>query len=128
MSSIFSRIVASEIPCHRVWEDERHLAFLDVNPQQPGHTLVIPKTETDYLFDLDADAHAALWTAAHTVARHLKTKLACARVCVGVWGYEVPHAHIHLVPTKTIDDFMPPPARGGSDQAELAAMAARLAS
>ena len=72
MSSIFSRIVLGEIPCHKVWEDEKHLAFLDIRPVVPGHTLVIPKREVDYLFDLPEAEHAALWTAAHGVARRLK--------------------------------------------------------
>ena len=126
MSSIFSRIVDGEIPCHKVWEDEDHLAFLDLRPKTPGHTLVIPKREVSYIFDLSNDEHAALWRAAHTVGRHLKERLACARICVAVIGYEVPHAHIHLVPTNSIEEFgwaggMP------ADKDDLAAMATRLA-
>jgi len=126
MSSIFSRIVAGEIPCHKVWEDDRHFAFLDINPVAPGHTLVVPKREVDYLFDLDAEEHAALWTAAHGVARRLRGALGCARVCVAVLGYEVPHAHIHLIPTDSMAQF-PWPGGRPADEDDLAAMAARLA-
>lgn len=125
MSSIFSRIVAGEIPCHRVWEDDRHLAFLDIHPVTPGHTLVIPKREVDYLFDLDGDDYDALMRAARTVAVRLKERLACARVCVAVLGYEVPHAHIHLLPTNSLAEF-PWPGGATADQTELAAMAAKL--
>jgi histidine triad (HIT) family protein len=125
MASIFSRIVKGEIPCHKVWEDDRHLAFLDLRPVVPGHTLVIPKREIDYLFDLPAAEHAALWTAAHGVARRLKEKLGVARVCVTVIGFEVPHAHIHLLPANRMADI---PWRGGSpaNTDDLAALAAKL--
>jgi len=122
MASIFSKIVAGEIPCHRVWEDENHLAFLDIRPAQPGHTLVIPKREVDYLFDLSPEEHAELWTAAHTVAARLKERLGCERVCVLVIGWEVPHVHIHLIPTNGMGDVgMPPPVEVGEERmAELA--------
>ncbi|MHC4818833.1 MAG: HIT family protein [Planctomycetota bacterium] len=125
MSSIFSRIVAGEIPCHRVWEDDGHLAFLDISPVQPGHTLVIPKREVDYIFDLSEAEHAALWTAARTVARRLKAGLGCARVCTAVLGYEVPHAHVHLIPTNSLADF-PWPGGAAAPNDDLAALAAKL--
>ena len=125
MSSIFSRIVAGEIPCHKVWEDDGHLAFLDIHPVQPGHTLVIPKREVDYLFDLSGAEHAALWAAAHAVARRLKEVLGCARVCIAVLGYEVPHAHIHLIPTNSLAEF-PWPGGDPAPNEELAALAAKL--
>ncbi|MHC4550025.1 MAG: HIT family protein [Planctomycetota bacterium] len=125
MSSIFSRIVAGEIPCHRVWEDEEHFAFLDIRPVAPGHTLVVPKREVDYLFKLDEAEHAALWTATHRVARRLQEVLGCARVCVAVLGYEVPHAHIHLIPTNRMSEFPWPGGREASNE-ELAALAAKL--
>jgi histidine triad (HIT) family protein len=127
MPSIFSRIVTGEIPCHKVYEDDLHLAFLDLRPVKPGHTLVIPKREVPYLFDLPPEEHAALWEVAHGVARRIRERLQCARVCVAVIGYEVPHAHIHLVPTNAIADF---PWRGGHEARpeELAAMATRLGS
>ena len=126
MPSIFSRIIAGEIPCAKVYEDEAHFAFLDINPVAPGHTLVIPKREVNYLFDLGADEHAALWTAAHTVAGRLKERLGCERVCVAVLGYEVPHAHIHLIPTNSMAEF-PWPGGKPADADELAALAKKLA-
>ena len=125
MASIFGQIVHGDIPCHKVWEDDEHLAFLDIRPMAPGHTLLVPKREIDYLFDLTEEEHAALWTAARTVAAKLKSALGCKRICVGVWGYEVPHAHIHLVPTNDMRDFPPPPWNAVTD-GELATMAARL--
>lgn len=125
MASIFTKIVSGELPCHRVWEDEDHLAFLDIRPTQPGHTLVIPKREVDYLFDLSPEEHAALWSAAQTVATRLKERTGCRRVCVLVIGWEVPHVHIHLIPTNQLGDVgMPPPIDMSGE--ELAAMAARL--
>ena len=126
MSSIFTKIIEGDIPCHKVYEDENHFAFLDIRPMAPGHTLVIPKREVDYLFDLDEAEHAALWSTAHGLARKLKERLGCKRVCVAVIGYEVPHAHIHLIPTNSMADF---PWPGGKEmpQEELAALAAKLA-
>jgi histidine triad (HIT) family protein len=125
MSSLFTKIVRGEIPCHKVWEDDAHLAFLDINPIQPGHTLVIPKREVDYLFDLGEAEHAALWTAARGVAARLKEVTGCARVCVAVLGYEIPHAHVHLIPTNALTDF-PWPGGKPADQAALAELAAKL--
>jgi histidine triad (HIT) family protein len=109
MPSIFTRIVQGEIPCHKVYEDERHLAFLDINPIQRGHTLVIPKREVDYLFDLEPDEYAELWRVVHEVAAALKDQTGCKRVVLVVVGYEVPHAHVHLIPTFELDDFPIPP-------------------
>ena len=108
MSTIFDRIISGEIPCFKVWEDAEHLAFLDVNPRCVGHTLVIPKTPVDYLFGMDDAAYTKLQLAAKTVACLLKKKLACRRVAVGVWGFEVAHAHIHLFPANAISDAAPP--------------------
>ena len=101
MTTIFGKIIAGEIPCHRVWEDSEHLAFLDIQPWAEGHTLVIPKREEDYLFDLSPERSQALWAAAHHVAQRLKAELNCERVAVLVLGYEVAHAHIHLIPTRS---------------------------
>lgn len=125
MPTIFSRIVAGEIPCHKVWEDANHLAFLDIRPVVPGHTLVIPKREVEYLFDLPEAEYAALWRAAYGVARRLKEKLKVGRVCVTVIGFEVPHTHIHLLPANKISDV---PWRGGNaaKNEDLAALAAKL--
>jgi histidine triad (HIT) family protein len=105
MASIFSRIAAGEIPSWKVAEDERYYAFLDINPLAEGHTLVIPKKEVDYIFDLDADTYAGLWQFAARVARAVRTAIPCKRVGVAVLGMEVPHAHIHLVPLQTEGDL-----------------------
>jgi histidine triad (HIT) family protein len=126
MASLFTKIVEGEIPCHKVWEDDEHLAFLDIRPMAKGHTLIIPKKETDYLFDLSEEEIAAVWVAARKVARRLKQVTGCARICVGVWGYEVPHAHVHLIPTNSMADFPPPPGATDGDPEELAALARDL--
>lgn len=98
MSSIFSKIVAGEIPSYKVAEDDKFLAFLDVFPLQKGHVLVIPKVEVDYLFDLDSETYLGLMSFAHKVANKMKRVLPCSRIGVAVIGLEVPHAHIHLIP------------------------------
>ena len=105
MASIFSRIVAGEIPSWKVAEDDRFYAFLDINPLAEGHTLVIPKQEVDYIFDLDEEIYAGLWQFAARVARAIGTVIPCKRVGVAVLGMEVPHAHIHLVPLQTEGDM-----------------------
>lgn len=105
MASIFSKIVAGEIPCYKVAEDDRHLAFLDINPMAPGHTLVIPKQEIDYLFDMTDEDYTSLELFAKRVAKAIKSAMPCARVAEAVLGMEVPHAHIHLVPIKTEADM-----------------------
>ena len=105
MASIFSKIAAGEIPSYKVAEDERFYAFLDINPLAEGHTLVIPRKEVDYLFDLDADTYAGLWDFAARVARAIRVAIPCKRVGVAVLGMEVPHAHIHLVPLQTEGDL-----------------------
>lgn len=98
MASIFSRIAAGEIPCYKVAEDADHLAFLDINPVHPGHVLVIPKKETDYIFDLPDQELASLMLFAKKVARGLRRAVPCTKVGVTVIGLDVPHAHVHLVP------------------------------
>lgn len=98
MASIFSRIVAGEIPCHKVAETEDCLAFLDISPIAKGHVLCIPKKEVDYLFDLDDELYCKLQLFAKKVARGLKKTIPCVKIGVGVIGVDVPHAHIHLVP------------------------------
>ena len=105
MASIFSRIVAGEIPSYKVAEDDRFYAFLDINPLVEGHTLVIPKKEVDYIFDLDEETYAGLWQFAARVAEAVKAAVPCKRVGVAVLGMEVPHAHIHLVPLQTEGDM-----------------------
>lgn len=98
MASIFTRIINGEIPCYKVAEDDRYFAFLDINPLTKGHTLVVPKQETDYIFDLDDKMLGDMMIFAKKIARKIKEKIACKRVTVVVLGMEVPHAHIHLIP------------------------------
>lgn len=103
--SIFSKIIVGEIPSYTVYEDSDVYAFLDINPMNKGHTLVVPKKEVDYLFDLDEESYTKLMLASRMLAQKLKEKLGCARVCVIVEGYAVPHAHIHLIPTNSPEDL-----------------------
>ncbi len=105
MATLFSRIAAGEIPSYKVAEDDRHFAFLDINPVHPGHVLVIPKKETDYIFDLDDDEYAALMLFAKRVAKALKAAIPCRKVGVTVIGLDVPHTHVHLVPMDKGDDM-----------------------
>ena len=105
MASIFSRIVAGEIPCYKVAEDERFFAFLDINPLAEGHTLVIPKKETDYLFDMEDREYQDLWLFAKKVARAVEEVVPCQRIGLAVLGLEVPHAHIHVVPINSVYDI-----------------------
>jgi histidine triad (HIT) family protein len=124
MASIFSRIVAGEIPCHRVFEDERTLAFLDIRPSTSGHTLVIPKVEVDHLFDLDDADYAAVWATTREVAHAIEVVTGAERVAVIVAGFEVPHAHVHLIPAQSMSDVHLGSA--AADEAQLVDMAARL--
>lgn len=106
MATIFSRIVAGEIPCHKIAEDEEFFAFLDINPVAKGHTLVIPKKETDYIFDLEDPLLGRMMAFAKRVARAQEAVIPCKRVGLAVMGLEVPHAHIHLIPiTKESDMY-----------------------
>lgn len=105
MPSIFTRIVNGEIPCYKVAENDHFLAFLDIQPLATGHTLVIPKKETDYIFDIEDQAYQDLWVFAKEVAVLLKKHIPCKRIGVSVIGLEVPHAHIHLIPLQTINDI-----------------------
>jgi histidine triad (HIT) family protein len=106
MASIFTRIINGEIPCYRVAEDERFIAFLDVRPLKPGHTLVVPKKEVDYIFDLDEETLAGMMIFAQKVASAIKEVIECKRIGVAVIGLEVPHAHIHLVPITRESDLL----------------------
>lgn len=105
MPSVFSRIIAGEIPCYKIAEDDRHFAFLDINPVNPGHVLVVPKHEVSYIFDLSDDEYLALQLFAKRVAEGLREAVECKRVGVAVIGLEVPHAHIHLVPISCEGDM-----------------------
>jgi len=105
MATIFSRIINGEIPSYKVAESSKFYAFLDINPLTKGHTLVVPKLEMDYLFDLDDDTLAEMMVFAKQVATHIKSGVECNRVAVAVIGLEVPHAHLHLIPITTEADF-----------------------
>lgn len=105
MASIFSRIAAGEIPSYKVAEDHQHFAFLDINPMAKGHTLVIPRREVDYLFDLSPEEYTQLMEFARKVALKLRKAIPCQRIGMAVLGMEVPHAHIHLVPLQTEADL-----------------------
>lgn len=105
MPSIFSRIIAGEIPSYKVAEDERHYAFLDINPMAEGHTLVVPKHEVDYLFNLSDEEYVALQLFAKRVAAAVEKAVPCKRIATAVIGLEVPHAHIHLVPINKESDM-----------------------
>ena len=126
MASIFSRIVAGEIPAHVVAEDADHLAFLDVQAVVLGHTLVIPKKEVDYIFDLEPQAYAALWLFAQKVARGLASAVPCKRVGITVIGLEVPHAHVHLVPMHTMDDINFSKPRIKQESEQMVSLARRI--
>ena len=105
MSSIFSKIVSGDIPAYKVAENEHHLAFLDIFPLAKGHVLVIPKKQTDYIFDITSDEYLELWKFAQKVAKGMDKVIACERIGVAVIGLEVPHAHIHLVPLNNVSDI-----------------------
>ena len=106
MSSIFTRIINGEIPCYKVAEDDRFIAFLDVRPLKPGHTLVVPKQEVDYIFDLDEETVAGMMVFARKIALAMKEVIECRRIGVAVLGLEVPHAHIHLIPLTRETDML----------------------
>ena len=105
MSSIFSKIISGEIPAHKIGENDRFLAFLDITPLQHGHTLVIPKEEVDYIFDMDDELLADMMVFAKQCAVRIKSAFPCRKVGVAVVGLEVPHAHIHLVPINAVSDM-----------------------
>jgi len=105
MSTIFSKIVSGEIPVHKVAESNEFLAFLDINPLAKGHVLVIPKKETDYIFDLEDDAYVGVWMFAKIVASGVKRAFPCKKVGIAVVGLEVAHAHIHLIPINHVEDI-----------------------
>jgi histidine triad (HIT) family protein len=105
VASIFTKIINGEIPAYKIAETEDYLAFLDVFPLRPGHTLVIPKTEVDYIFDMEDAHYAGLTLFAKKIAKALKKAVPCKRIGVAVIGLEVPHAHIHLVPIENVSDI-----------------------
>jgi histidine triad (HIT) family protein len=123
MASIFTRIINGEIPCYRVAEDDRFIAFLDVRPLKPGHTLVVPKKEVDYIFDLDAETLADMMLFAQKVAKAMKEVIECKRIGVAVIGLEVPHAHIHLIPISRESDLLVTNPRVSPSPAEAESLA-----
>ncbi len=126
MPSIFTRIVRGEVPCHKVAEDDRFLAFLDINPLREGHTLVIPKVEMDKFFDLPSDVLADIMPFAQIVANKITKAIPCNRIGVSVIGLEVPHAHVHLIPISSMldMDFNQPKLKLSPEQ--LASIAERI--
>ena len=118
MPSIFYKIVRNEIPSYKVYENENFLAFLDINPLKKGHTLVIPKIEVDYIFDLKSKQYQELWNFAKLVAKGMKRVIKCKRISIVVMGLEVPHAHIHLIPLDSMQDidFSQPKLNLSTDQ------------
>ncbi|NLX73065.1 MAG: HIT family protein [Bacteroidales bacterium] len=127
MATIFTKIIKGEIPCYKIAEDENYFAFLDINPLAKGHTLVVPKQEIDYIFDLDDKTLAGLAVFAKKVALALKASLPCKRIGVAVLGLEVPHAHIHLVPLQSEADinFSNPKLKLSKEEMEAIADAVR---
>ncbi|MCX6291324.1 MAG: HIT family protein [Bacteroidetes bacterium] len=105
MASLFTKIVNGEIPCYKVAEDEHYLAFLDISPLVKGHTLVIPKKEIDYIFDVEDELYKGLWHFSKRVSKAIEKAVPCKRVGIAVIGLEVPHAHIHLVPMNRVSDM-----------------------
>jgi histidine triad (HIT) family protein len=104
MATVFSKIIRGEIPCYKIAEDEHYFAFLDINPLKAGHTLVVPKLENDYIFDLDDKQLAGLILFSKKVAAAIEKVIPCNRIGIAVLGLEVPHTHIHLVPMDALDD------------------------
>jgi len=125
MSSLFARIIKGEIPCHKILENEEFLAFLDIKPITPGHTLVIPKKEIDYIFDLEDDLLGRLTIFSKKVAAMIKKEIVCKRIGIMVAGLEVPHTHIHLVPINAISDLNFAKAKPTPDD-QLAKVAERI--
>lgn len=126
MASIFSRIIQGEIPCYKIAEDEHFFAFLDINPLSKGHTLVVPKQEVDYLFDLDQETYAGLMLFAQKLAKAIDRSVPCLRVGVAVIGLEVPHAHVHLIPLQSDSiNFSDPKLKLDKEEFERIAAAIR---
>jgi len=128
MPSIFTRIINKEIPCHLIAENEQYMAFLDVMPLREGHTLIVPKNEVDYIFDLSTEDLAGLLEFARPIAKAIEKVIPCQRVGLSVIGLEVPHTHIHLVPIDTANDLNFTRSKMPADQGKLAEIALMIKS
>lgn len=126
MASIFSKIIEGEIPCHKIEENDDFLAFLDISPLKEGHTLVIPKKETDYIFDIEDNEYQALWLFAQKVAKKIEKAIPCAKIGVAVVGLEVAHAHIHLIPINSVADMNFANPKLSFSQDQLASIASKI--
>ena len=121
MASIFTQIVRGELPCYRIWEDPDFLAFLDINPVNPGHTLVIPKIEVEYIFDLPDPLYVVIWQHVRRLAGALQLAAQCKKVGIAVEGFGVPHVHVHLIPVNALGELNPERAVA-AEPAELEAV------
>lgn len=128
MASIFTKIVQGEIPCHKIAENDKYLAFLDIQPLAKGHTLVIPKKEIDYIFDLDEETLSGLMVFAKKVGKSIEAAIPCERIGIAVLGLEVPHAHVHLIPINNIGDLSFQKERLKFSHPELAEIATAIRS
>lgn len=126
--SIFTKIINGEIPCYKIAEDDNYFAFLDINPVGKGHTLVVPKKEVDYIYDLDDEALAGLWLFTKKVAKAIEAAVPCNRIGITVIGLEVPHAHVHLIPINTLADMNFSKERVKLSPDEFKALAGAIAS
>ena len=126
MATIFTKIIEREIPGHIVAEDDQYIAFLDINPLRQGHTLVVPKKEVDYVFDLDHQTLAGLFSFSKRVAKAIESVVDCERIGLTVMGLEVPHAHVHLIPINSMDDMNFANMKLSFSKEEMAAMAVKI--
>jgi histidine triad (HIT) family protein len=126
MASIFTKIIQGEIPCHKVAENDKFIAFLDITPVAKGHTLVVPKEEVDYFFDLNENLLSEINLFAKEVATKLQRTVPCRRIGVAIIGLEVPHAHVHLIPLNTMADINFSAERLKMSNEELAALATEI--
>ena len=128
MATIFTKIINGEIPCYKIAEDDRYFAFLDISPMTKGHTLVVPKIEDDYIFNLDEDTYAGLMLFAKRVAHAVEVAIPCKRVGVAVLGMEVPHVHVHLIPLNSEKDMIFSNPKLKLDASEMEKIASEIAS
>ncbi|MFZ1249746.1 MAG: HIT family protein [Candidatus Saccharimonadales bacterium] len=124
--SIFTKIIKGEIPCHKIYENDHTFAFLDIYPVQPGHVLVIPKRQVEFVWDLSADDYQALTLTVQKIAKHMRTALGAKYIAQAIVGTDVPHAHVHLYPIQSGSDVRAQPPTEPAPKEELAAMAQKL--